>query len=92
MIAVTFPNREAEKRALSILIRRFSGHVMRSGVHVVPQEALEVLIEENIPHRVCWQMEIPVPPLVPAEQLAESLLEVADQQGAISYRPKGTAG
>ena len=38
MIAIAFPNRDAEKRALSILIRRFSGHVIRSGVHVVPRK------------------------------------------------------
>lgn len=48
MVTITFPNRETEKRALGFLLGRFSGHVLRSGEHIVPEAALEVLAEQGI--------------------------------------------
>ena len=49
MITITFPDRETEKRALGFLLGRFSGRVLKSGEHLVPDGALEALAHENIP-------------------------------------------
>jgi hypothetical protein len=48
MIAITFPDKEAERRALAFLLGRFSGRVLKSGEHLVPEAALEALANENI--------------------------------------------
>ena len=48
MITITFPNRETEKRALGFLLVRFSGRVLKSGEHLVPESALEALADQNI--------------------------------------------
>ena len=48
MITITFPDRETEKRALAYLLGRFSGRVLKSGEHIVPEAALESLAEQNI--------------------------------------------
>ncbi|MGQ0543368.1 MAG: hypothetical protein ACT4O9_16220 [Blastocatellia bacterium] len=52
MITITFPDRETEKRALGFLLGRFSGHVLKSGEHLVPEAALEALADQNIPFTV----------------------------------------
>ncbi len=52
MITITFPNRETEKRALGFLLGRFSGRVLKSGEHLVPEAALEALADQNIPFMV----------------------------------------
>ena len=52
MITITFPNRETEKRALAFFLGRFSGRVLRSGEHLVPEAALEALADQNIPFTV----------------------------------------
>ncbi len=52
MITITFPDRDTEKRALAFLIGRFSGRVLRSGEHLVPEAALEALADQNIPFTV----------------------------------------
>jgi hypothetical protein len=52
MITITFPDRETEKRALAFLLGRFSGHVMRTGEHLVPEAALEALADQSIPFAV----------------------------------------
>ncbi len=52
MITITFPDKPTEKRALAYLLGRFSGHVLRSGEHLVPEAALEALAHENIPYTV----------------------------------------
>jgi len=41
-----------EKRALAFLLGRFSGRVLRSGEHLVPEAALEALADQNIPFTV----------------------------------------
>jgi hypothetical protein len=48
MVVIRFPDRETEKEALGFLIGHFSGRVLRSGEHIVPEAALEALAEENI--------------------------------------------
>ncbi len=48
MVTITFPDRETEKRALGYLIGRFSGRVLKSGEHIVPEAALEALAEQGI--------------------------------------------
>jgi len=52
MVTITFPDREAEKRALAFMIGRFSGRVVKSGEHIVPEAALAALARENIPFAV----------------------------------------
>ena len=52
MITITFPDRETEKRALAFLLGRFSGRVLRSGEHLIPEAALEALADQNIPFMV----------------------------------------
>jgi len=52
MVTITFPNRDTEKRALAYLLGRFSGRVLRSGEHLVPEAALEALADQNIPFTV----------------------------------------
>ncbi|MGZ9220318.1 MAG: hypothetical protein ACXW5W_25145, partial [Candidatus Binatia bacterium] len=47
-----FPDRDTEKRALGILLGRFSGRVLKSGEHLVPEQALPALADENIPFSV----------------------------------------
>jgi hypothetical protein len=49
MVTITFPDRETEKRALAFMLGRFSGRVLRSGEHIVPEAALEALADQNIP-------------------------------------------
>jgi hypothetical protein len=49
MVTITFPDREMEKRALVFLLGRFSGRVLRSGEHLVPEAALEALADASIP-------------------------------------------
>ena len=52
MVTITFPDGDAEKRALAFLLGRFSGRVLSSGEHLVPPAALEALAEQNIPFTV----------------------------------------
>ena len=52
MVTITFFDREDEKRALAFLLGRFSGRVLRSGEHLVPEAALEALANQDIPFRV----------------------------------------
>jgi hypothetical protein len=48
MVIITFPDRDVEKKALAFLLGRFSGRVLRSGQHLVPEAALEALADQNI--------------------------------------------
>jgi len=48
MITITFPDRETEKRAIGFLLGRFSGRILKSGEHIVPEAALEALAEQHI--------------------------------------------
>jgi hypothetical protein len=48
MVVIRFPDRETEKEALGFLMGHFSGRVLRTGEHIVPEAALEALAEENI--------------------------------------------
>jgi hypothetical protein len=52
MVTIQFPDRKTEKQALAFLLGRFSGRVLRSGVHIVPEAALEALADQNIPFTV----------------------------------------
>ena len=52
MVTIAFSDRETEKRALAFLLGRFSGRVLKTGEHLVPEAALEALAEENIPFAV----------------------------------------
>jgi hypothetical protein len=52
MVTITFPDRETKKRALGFFQGRFSGKVLRTGEHLVPEAALEALADQNIPFTV----------------------------------------
>ena len=49
MVVITFPDEEAQKKGLGFLIGRFSGKVLKSGEHIVPEAALAALAYQNIP-------------------------------------------
>lgn len=48
MVVITFPDSETQKKALGFLLGRFSGKVLKSGEHIVPEAALEALAEKNL--------------------------------------------
>ena len=48
MVTITFADRATEKRALAFLLGRFSGRVLKTGDHLVPEAALEALADQNI--------------------------------------------
>ena len=52
MITIRFPDRETEKKGLGFLLGRFSGRVLKTGEHLVPEAALEALANQNIPFSV----------------------------------------
>lgn len=52
MVTITFADRDTEKRALGFLLGRFSGKVLKTGEHLVPEAALEALADQNIPFTV----------------------------------------
>jgi len=52
MITITFPDRATETRALAFLLGRFSGRVLKTGEHLVPEAALEALADQSIPFTV----------------------------------------
>ncbi|CAN5546910.1 hypothetical protein BH18ACI1_BH18ACI1_14280 [soil metagenome] len=52
MVTITFPDHETAKWALGFLLGRFSGRILKSGEHLVPEAALEALADQNIPFTV----------------------------------------
>ena len=48
MVIITFPDAETQKKALGFLLGRFSGKVLKTGEHIVPEAALAALAERNI--------------------------------------------
>jgi len=52
MVTIRFKDRETEKRALAYLLGRFSGRVLKTGEHLVPEAALEALASQDIPFTV----------------------------------------
>jgi hypothetical protein len=52
MILIQFPDRETEVKGLAVLMSRFSGKVLRGGLHIVPEAALESLTAANVAYTV----------------------------------------
>ncbi len=52
MVLIQFPDRETEIKGLAFLVGRFSGKVLRGGLHIVPDAALAALASQNIPYSV----------------------------------------
>ena len=53
MVVITFPDKETQKRALGFLLGRFSGKVLKTGEHIVPEAAFAALADKNISFTVC---------------------------------------
>jgi hypothetical protein len=52
MITIRFHDRATEVRALAFWLGRFSGRVLRSGEHLVSEDAIEALTAQDIPFTV----------------------------------------
>ena len=52
MFVIQFSDRETEIKGLAFLVGRFSGKVLRDGLHLVPEPALAALASQNIPYAV----------------------------------------
>ena len=52
MVVITFPDEATQKKGLGFLIGRFSGRILKSGEHIVPEAALAALARQNIPFTV----------------------------------------
>lgn len=48
MVIITFPDKETQKKAIGFLLGRFSGTVLKTGEHIVPEAALEALAERGL--------------------------------------------
>ena len=48
MVIITFPDAETQKKATGFLLGRFSGRILKSGEHIVPESALAALAEKGI--------------------------------------------
>jgi hypothetical protein len=48
MVVITFPDSATQKKALGFLLGRFSGKVLSTGEHIVPEAALAALAEQNL--------------------------------------------
>ena len=107
MVTIIFPDRDTEKRALAFLLGRFSGRVLRSGEHLVPEAALEALADQNIPFTVkgktTYEQQMAAirgaatPRFndgrdVPGEWMAEAVLEIVEHFGAASYETQRVEG
>ncbi len=48
MVIITFPDKDTQRKALGFLLGRFSGRVLKTGEHIVPEAALPALAEQNL--------------------------------------------
>jgi hypothetical protein len=48
MVIITFPDSDTQRKALGFLLGRFSGKVLKSGEHIVPEAALAALAQKNL--------------------------------------------
>ena len=52
MLTITFPNTTTERRAVAFLLGKFNGRVIKPGVHLLPEEAVEALAVAKIPFTI----------------------------------------
>ena len=57
MVIITFPDKETQQKALVFLIDHFSGTVLKSGEHIVPEAALPALADQNFVFTVRGKVE-----------------------------------
>jgi len=55
MVVITFPDPVTQKKALGFLLGRYSGQVLKTGEHLVPEAALAALAERNLSFTVHGQ-------------------------------------
>jgi hypothetical protein len=48
MVIITFPDQATQRKALGFLLGRYSGKVLKTGEHIVPEAALAALADQNI--------------------------------------------
>lgn len=48
MVVITFPDEKTQQKALGFLLGRFSGKVLKTCEHIVPEAALAALAQQNI--------------------------------------------
>ena len=48
MVVITFPDAETQTKALGFLLGRYSGKVLKTGEHLVPEAALAALAGQDI--------------------------------------------
>ncbi len=70
MITITFPNSTTERRAVAFLLGRFPGKVVRPGVHLLCEEAVEALAAANISYAIKTASHKPRPGESPADVIA----------------------
>lgn len=58
MVVITFPGQETQKKALGFMLGRFSGKVLETGEHVVPEAALEALAQQNFAFTVKYSIDL----------------------------------
>src|SRR5258708_7166998 len=106
MVTITFPNRETHERALGFLLGRFSGRVLRSGEHIVPEEALEALADQgfafNVIGKTTYEQQVAAlrgaaPRFndgtdVPPAELGRAVFEIVGQFGAASHETGAVEG
>lgn len=52
MVAIMFPDRNTQVEALGFLASHFSGRAFRTGEVIIPEAALEALVEQNFSFQV----------------------------------------
>ena len=48
IVVITFPDAVTQKKALGFLLGRYSGKVLKTGEHLVPEAAVAALADQNI--------------------------------------------
>jgi len=48
MVVITYPDEATEKKAIGFLLGRFSGTILKSGEHILPEAAMPALASQNI--------------------------------------------
>jgi hypothetical protein len=87
MVVISFPDEKTEQKAIGFLLRRSSGKFFKSGEHIVPESAMLVLAEADIPfivHRKASDEEV-----TPIRSALASSLQRRSRRARRAARPSG---